>query len=102
MLPLILAGLGGVKGIADMVKEGKDRDVQAATTKWSPWTGMKAEAPKRADLIGNVMQGGMAGLLMNQMGSTGGIGSTGTPSINVWDSLQAQPGAMQAKNFGRW
>lgn len=68
MLPLLLAGLGlaagAGKSVLDQAAEKKQRQLQAETTRYSPWTGMQAEAPKRTDWLGNMLQGGLGGGMM--------------------------------------
>lgn len=83
MLPLILGGLGALKGILDNARAGEQQKVQAATTKWSPWTGMKAEAPKYGDILGGAMQGGLAGLMFNRVNPN----LLGDGGGNPWDGL---------------
>lgn len=66
------AGLGLLKYGADAQKEKKDRELQAATARLSPWTGMHPGAVKSADLLGNVLQGGTAGAMFGQQFDGGG------------------------------
>lgn len=66
-LPLAIgAGVGLLKGATiDKNKEKRQRKLQAETTRYSPWTGMQAEAPKEADLLGSALS---YGLTANQIG----------------------------------
>lgn len=53
------AGLGVLKLIQDGNQAGQQAKVQAATTRYSPWTGMQAAAPTPVNAVGDIM-GGMA------------------------------------------
>jgi hypothetical protein len=68
MLPLLIGGaaLGALKYNQDQKNSAKDRQVAAATARYSPWTGMKPQDVKRPDAIGDVMQGGLAGAGLGQ------------------------------------
>lgn len=61
MPPLVLAGIGAASGIAKNViqagQEGKDRQLAADTQRYSPWTGMQAQMPKRGNVMGDVLGG---------------------------------------------
>lgn len=63
---LIGAGLGLVKGKFDQDREKRDRQVQAQTTRFSPWTHMQAGPVQAADMMGAVMQGGSTGAALGQ------------------------------------
>jgi hypothetical protein len=47
-------------------RAGRQKKVQAATTRWSPWTGMEAPAPEEPDLFGNLMEGVLASILVGK------------------------------------
>lgn len=85
MWPLLIAGaaLGTLKGVKGMVDESKDRKLQAETTRYSPWTGMKAADPRRANLFGDLLSGGLTGAMIGQgiqgSGIFGGGGALGAP-----------------------
>ena len=67
MIPLIGALTGLAKSeLVDRPAEDKDRELQAATAKFSPWTGLSPRDVKRADPFGSALQGGMTGLSMQQ------------------------------------
>lgn len=71
MGPLALAAIMGGAGLAkshfiDRPAEERQRRVQAETTRYSPWTGMQAAAPKPTDYLGNTMQGAMTGATLGQ------------------------------------
>ncbi len=77
MIPLLIgAGLGVAKGIKDQQAEKRDRKTQAEMARWSPWTGVQAQPVKKADMMGSIMQGGMAGASMGQMMGGGGAAAT--------------------------
>lgn len=62
---LIGAGLGTAKHfVSDKPNEEADRRLAAETARYSPWTGMRPGQIKRANLVGNVMQGAGAGALV--------------------------------------
>lgn len=66
-IPLAIgAGLGAAKYAVDKNKEKRDRALQAATAKYSPWTGMAPQAVAEPSLLGNVIQGGTAGAMFGQ------------------------------------
>lgn len=71
-IALIGAGLGLGKGVLDTKKEAKDRQMEAQIAQWSPWTGLAAQRPGRADVIGSTMQGGLTGAMMGQAMGKGG------------------------------
>lgn len=89
MLPLFLglAGLaaGGVKSGIEAGNEKKDRQLQAETTRYSPWTGMQAEAPRRTDFLGNLLQGGLSGAMLgrniNQADAATSAATSGTGPV---------------------
>ena len=66
-IPLAIgAGLGAAKYAVDKGKEKRDRALQAATAKYSPWTGMAPQAVAEPNILGNVIQGGTAGAMFGQ------------------------------------
>ena len=86
MLPLIGAAIGLAKSqYVDRPVEEKDRELQAATARFSPWTGLAPRDVKRADPFGSVLQGGMTGLQMDQ-------------SMTAADQWKQQTAAMRAQN----
>lgn len=68
---LMVAGLGvgAAKSGMDAEKAERQRKVQAATTRYSPWTGMQGQAPEEANVAGNMLQGGMTGAGLAQNAS---------------------------------
>lgn len=66
-LAAIMAGAGFIKGeTIDKKKEQKQAQLQAETTRWSPWTGMQGKDPKQADPLGQAMQYGFTGYSLGQ------------------------------------
>lgn len=63
---LIGAGGGLLKSLFDGGKADRERKLQAETTRWSPWTGMTAQAPSTPDAFGSIMQGGLSGFALGQ------------------------------------
>jgi hypothetical protein len=55
-----------------------DKELAAATTRYSPWTGMKAGPIRRVDTMGNIMKGLQTGAMASGMGFGGGAAPTGT------------------------
>lgn len=56
------AGTGLLKNyLVDAPAEQRNRKLQAATARWSPWTNMKPTAVKEANPFGNALQFGVAG-----------------------------------------
>jgi hypothetical protein len=96
MLPLLAGAggaiLGGVKGLLDLGAEGRQRKLQAKTTLWSPWTGMEAKAPERANILGDILSGGLTGFMMGQANPAAASPMKGTVS-NLWGMM---PGARKA------
>lgn len=100
MLPILIGGgLGLAKYALDKGREGRQRKLQAETTRFSPWTGMQAEAPQEANVLGSVMQGATAGAMFGQQNpleavknaaseaSIGTLGVQGTATSGIGDEL---------------
>lgn len=58
--------LGGGKAIADGKKADRQRQLQASTDRYSPWTGMHGQPVQEPDPFGTMMQGGVGGLAQGQ------------------------------------
>lgn len=75
------AGLGvGKHFLVDKPEEERSKWMLAQTQRLNPWTGLRGEPIKRANLFNSVMQGGVSGLSMGQnLGMLGGgaKGATG-------------------------
>lgn len=70
-MPITLAIIGGGVGLGkgilyDQPREERERKLAAETQRFSPWTGLKAEKPKEANVMGDVMTFGLAGASMGQ------------------------------------
>jgi hypothetical protein len=66
-LALLGAGIGFLKNeFVDKPQEAEDRERADRITRWSPWTGMKPNPVREANLFNNVLQGGMAGMMFGQ------------------------------------
>lgn len=55
MWPMLI--MAGVNAVSNQGKEQKDRDLAAATQRYSPWTGLQAQPVKRANFAGDLAQG---------------------------------------------
>jgi hypothetical protein len=68
LLGLIAGALAGFgKHLGDAQKFQKEKEVQGATTRYSPWTHMQAAAPTRpGSIFGDVLSGGTAGASFQQ------------------------------------
>jgi hypothetical protein len=62
----MMAIAGAAKGTMDKQQEKRDRQAAAVTKLYQPFTGMQADPVQRADILGSAMQGGAAGLGMQQ------------------------------------
>lgn len=97
LIAAIMAAAGLAKGLGpDKDKENADKNLAAVQTRYSPWTGIKPQSIQRADPFGSMLQGGMAGLSMTNMGGMGGGG--GTP-VNT-SASQYAPLNVEAPQFG--
>jgi hypothetical protein len=90
---IIGAGMGLLRGMQQQKQEAKDRVMEAEIARWSPWTGMAAQRPKRADMMGSVMQGGLAGASFGQQ-----FGGEGAAQPNM--SLSGQGTGAAGYNLG--
>ena len=77
------AGMGAGKAAAGQARAGELTDLSAETARYSPWTGMDANAPlqqaqaQNTDVLGNMMQGGMSGAAFGQ----------GVDANNIWNQI---------------
>lgn len=66
-LALILGGTGLLKGLtSDRNKEARDRELQAKTAQYSPWTGLRPRDVQEADPFGNMLKYGATGAMLGQ------------------------------------
>lgn len=71
MAPLVLAsligaGVGVGKGYLDQGRAARQRQTEAEIARWSPWTGIQAQRPQEADILGSGLQGAFAGASFGQ------------------------------------
>lgn len=102
MAPLLAAGIMAAMGLAkseliDKKKEDRQRERAVTTTKYSPWTGLKAGPIEEADPLGSAMTWGMTGASaasnMNMQDAyTNRMNSGGSP-IGYGKSVPAAGGA---------
>jgi hypothetical protein len=89
-MPLLIGlGVGAGAGLAkteliDQPQYQKQKQLAAATQRYSPWTGMKATAPEQPNPLGNMMQFGATGAALGQ-----GVGA-------------AQQQQAMNQNMGNW
>ena len=104
MPPLLLAGVGAAAGaaknIAQAGQEGKDRQLAADTQRYSPWTGMQAQMPKRGNVMGDVLGGATSVAsfgqqFQNQQPQPGAPPAPGASPLG----MLGQPNPMQANNY---
>ena len=78
---LIGGGVGGLKHfLVDKPAADKERQYQAETARWSPWTGLQSKYVRDPSLFGNMLQGGMGGAAFGQlagMGAAPGVSGVG-------------------------
>jgi hypothetical protein len=66
-LSLGSAGLGALKSeLIDKPNENKDRIMAAITTRYSPWTGLRAKEVERTNPLGEMLAFGSQGAAMGQ------------------------------------
>lgn len=66
-LALVMGGVGLAKGATvDKAKQYKQAQVQAETTRYSPWTHMQGKEPTEADPLGQGIAGAAYGLQLGQ------------------------------------
>jgi hypothetical protein len=88
------AAMAAAKTMGDAQRNKTQKTIQAATTRFSPWTGMTAAAPKPVDTFGNVLSSAGTALAMNQMNpsaaaGTGQIGGT-LGNSSPWAGMDLQ------------
>jgi hypothetical protein len=128
MDPFTIALLGGGlfglgKTAYDSAGRSSDKEVQAATTRYSPWTGMKGAQPREVDPFGNVLKGGLSGAMLANIGTNAGwfgggaatAGAAGAGGANLgvdtslagvgaenptWSAMMAKYGKMGGYGLG--
>lgn len=67
LLPAVMAGMGALQGQKAQEQEKRDRELQAATAAFSPWTGMAPQSVRpREGMMEGAAGGFMSGLGQNQ------------------------------------
>jgi hypothetical protein len=71
MLPAILGGLAlaGGKSIFDQMRADRQRRLSAEQTRMSPWTRQQPIQVQEPDIFGTLLQGGLTGALMGNLGA---------------------------------
>lgn len=101
MFPLILAAaaMGALNAQQKNQQEQSDREVQGATTRFSPWTHLVGQAPQHApSVLGGAIGGGIGGYMADRSlpdggggggTSSGGLGNVGAPKLtdSSWNML---------------
>lgn len=64
---LMAAIVAAKSELIDRPKEQRQRKMEAAKARWSPWTGIAPDAIKEADPFGSALQGGLTGAMVGQM-----------------------------------
>lgn len=95
------AALGGLKYLEGKKQADAQRKTNAEITRYSPWTGMQAQAVRDPSLLGDVMTGSAMGAAANGMfpseapaAPTGGSpldGGTLTPGMDALKGAGATP-----------
>lgn len=92
---LIGGGVGGLKHfLVDKPQADKERQYQAETARWSPWTGIQSKYVQNPSLFGGMLQGGMAGAAFGQ-----GIDAMGGGTSSYSGLLEAPPTSQLGSNF---
>jgi hypothetical protein len=97
----LLLGVGGgaAKHITtDVPIAEKQRKLQGATTRYSPWTGMRAPEPSQPNLFGNILQGGVTGAQLGLSADKAGLFDSKPPvagggGANSWGAMGSAEGA---------
>lgn len=61
-ITLGMLGMSGLNMIQNVNQAARDRTLQAAKERYSPWTGLKGQDPQVANPVGDLAQGGAAAL----------------------------------------
>ena len=95
-----LLGLG--RGIGQTLGAQKQREIEAAKARYSPFTGISPSKVEQPDLLGNVIQGAATGLAFGQELQKAGFGKGGeqTNQGDMFSALQKQRQGQQGSMFG--
>lgn len=104
MWPLLMAGGALFKAIGDSQSADNDRHYQAETARYSPWTKLASQAPKKFNAAGSLLGGSLAGLSLGKgmkslMDGGGALEDAGgamagggvAPKFNLMSSLYNKP-----------
>lgn len=84
ILPLVMLLASAAKTEGDLQRRKEDQQVQATTTRYSPWTKMQAPAPNHVDPVGNALSGVAAGMMMQQsLNAPNGLPTGTTPKSPI-------------------
>jgi hypothetical protein len=61
-----MAGMSLLKGMGDQARADKQRQAEAAVTRYSPWTGMQGKSVQDPDMFGTLAGGVASGAMMGQ------------------------------------
>src|SRR5574338_237036 len=76
LIPLLIgAGTAGLSQYQQSMANAADRRVAGETTRFSPWTNMRANPIRKVDMLGNLLKGVQSGVLASSLGA----GETTTP-----------------------
>lgn len=111
MWPLIaMAALSAAKSYSDQKQMDRQRSVEAAKARYSPWTGMKGNSVGNADYAGNLMGGLGAGAMMSQQMNKSDVpnsmpASSATlagPDSAMQDYSQGSNAQMNPQGLSKW
>lgn len=99
---LLGLGGGGILGLTKAAAAKKQAQVQGATTRYSPWTGMQAPAPDKVNMFGDMLQGGLSGAAFQQ-GLGANSGGSGVSDSNFGPLSNGQEyGGYLARHASPW
>ncbi len=104
LLPFLIGlGAGLLNGISKTAQANKQRQLAAQTQLYSPWTHMSAQPVQEANLVGDTLSGGLAGLMYGQLnpsaaaaGSAGSQGATAGLSAGMGAGSQGATAGLSA------
>lgn len=80
---LVGAGVGGLKAKLAADKEKRDIALAANTQRYSPWTGLQANAIQHADPVGDILTGATSGAMQGQAIARAAPAAPGAPASPV-------------------
>jgi hypothetical protein len=107
MIPLLVPlALGAAAGIgkyfaSDKPRYDAEKKLASETQRYSPWTGLQAQAPRNPSMFENVLQGGMTGLQLGQgISALGGAAGAGEEVASAAGSGAGKYGLGVNTDFG--